>query len=93
MRKLLEIVNMVLQIIVGILFVLLYYKLALLTMKEEKKTTKEKEEKVFSVTGTFHGSIIVAETEGEARRIFHTAWKGETITHMRDITKANLSNL
>jgi hypothetical protein len=33
----------------------------------------------WAVTGTFHGSIIEAETEGEARRIFHKHYNGESI--------------
>lgn len=38
--------------------------------------------KVFAVTGTFHGSIIQADSEGEARRIFHKYYNGESITHV-----------
>ena len=37
----------------------------------------------YAVTGTFHGSIIEAETEGEARRIFHKHYNGESITHIK----------
>ena len=37
----------------------------------------------WAVTGTFHGSIIEAETEGEARRIFHKHYNGESITHVK----------
>jgi hypothetical protein len=37
----------------------------------------------WAVTGTFHGSIIEAETEGEARRIFHRHYNGESITHIK----------
>lgn len=37
----------------------------------------------WAVTGTFHGSIIEAETEGEARRIFHKHYNGESITHIK----------
>jgi hypothetical protein len=33
----------------------------------------------YSVTGTFHGSIIYATTEGEARRMFHKHYNGESI--------------
>jgi len=33
----------------------------------------------YAVTGTFHGSIIHAETEGMARKVFHTAYNGESI--------------
>ena len=32
----------------------------------------------WAVTGTFHGSIIEAETEGEARRIYRTTVNGST---------------
>lgn len=39
----------------------------------------------YAVTGTFHGSIVVAESEGEARRMFHKAWNGESITHLRKL--------
>lgn len=34
------------------------------------------------VTGTFHGSWIEAETEGEARRVFHKQYNGESIIHI-----------
>lgn len=37
----------------------------------------------WAVTGTFHGSIIEAETEGEARRIFHKHYNGESITRIK----------
>lgn len=37
----------------------------------------------WAVTGTFHGSIVEAETEGEARRIFHKHYNGESITHIK----------
>lgn len=37
----------------------------------------------WAVTGTFHGSIIEAETEGEARRIFHKYYNGESITYIK----------
>jgi hypothetical protein len=37
----------------------------------------------YAVTGTFHGSIIEAVSEGEARRIFHKHYNGESITHVR----------
>ncbi len=37
----------------------------------------------YAVTGTFHGSIIGAESEGEARRIFHKYYNGESIIHIR----------
>ena len=37
----------------------------------------------YAVTGTFHGSIVEAENEGEARRIFHKHYNGESITHIR----------
>jgi hypothetical protein len=37
----------------------------------------------WAVTGTFHGSIIEAETGGEARRIFHKHYNGESIIHIK----------
>ena len=40
-------------------------------------------EKIYAVTGTFHGSIVYAYSEGEARRMFHKAWNGESITHVK----------
>jgi hypothetical protein len=39
--------------------------------------------KTYIVTGTFHGSYVYAQTEGEARRIFHKAWNGESIIHIK----------
>ena len=33
----------------------------------------------YAVTGTFHGSIVIADSEGEARRIFHKFYNGESI--------------
>ena len=39
----------------------------------------------FAVTGTFHGSIVEADSEGEARRIFHRYYNGESITHIRKL--------
>lgn len=38
--------------------------------------------KTFIVTGTYHGSIIYANTEGEARRLFHKIYNGESIIHL-----------
>lgn len=35
--------------------------------------------KSWSITGTFHGSIVYAATEGEARRAFHQKYNGESI--------------
>jgi len=37
----------------------------------------------YAITGTFHGSIVEAESEGEARRIFHKHYNGESIMHIR----------
>ena len=33
----------------------------------------------YAVTGTFHGSIIYADCEGDARRLFHKYYNGESI--------------
>lgn len=55
-------------------------------MKEDKK--------IYVITGTFHGSIVEAKSEGEARRIFHKAYNGESITHMKLLTpKHRIVNL
>lgn len=37
----------------------------------------------WAVTGTFHGSIIVTETEGAARRAFHQYYNGESIINIK----------
>jgi hypothetical protein len=58
-------------------------------MSEEKQSEPLKQDAVmrsvysYAVTGTFHGSIVEAESEGEARRIFHKHYNGESITHIR----------
>lgn len=39
--------------------------------------------KAYSITGTFHGSIVIAKSEGDARRLFHKAWNGESIIHIK----------
>jgi hypothetical protein len=58
-------------------------------MSKENKTKPLKQPAVmrgafcWAVTGTFHGSIIEAETEGEARRIFHKHYNGESIIHIK----------
>lgn len=49
--------------------------------------------KVYAVTGTFHGSIIWCDSEGQARRIFHQAWNGESIIKVKNITEYNFGNL
>jgi hypothetical protein len=37
--------------------------------------------KLFAITGTLHGSLIFANSEGEARRAFHCVWHGESILY------------
>lgn len=49
--------------------------------------------KIFAVTGTYHGSIIECMTEGEARRIFHNKYKGESILSVKNISNYNIENL
>ena len=39
--------------------------------------------KTFIITGTYHGSIIAAKTEGEARKAFHSYYNGESIIHLK----------
>jgi len=36
-------------------------------------------EQTFAVTGTRHGSIVYAVTEGDARRALHKRYNGESI--------------
>ncbi len=39
--------------------------------------------KTFAITGTFHGAIVYATSEGDARRSFHKKYNGESITHIK----------
>ena len=39
--------------------------------------------KTYFVTGTLHGSVVYAATEGEARRAFHKKYNGESIIGVR----------
>jgi hypothetical protein len=39
--------------------------------------------KTYAVTGTAHGAIIDAETEGQARRLFHKKYNGESIIQIK----------
>ena len=36
-------------------------------------------EQTYLITGCYHGSIVTANSEGEARKLFHTMYNGETI--------------
>ena len=47
------------------------------------------ETKSFAVTGTYHGSIVEAINEEEARRIFHEVYKGESILSCKDRNSKN----
>lgn len=58
-----------------------------------KTAPKQKRVLVFAVTGTFHGSIVQAESEGEARRIFHKHYNGESILYIKNISHYNLENI
>lgn len=40
----------------------------------------------FAVTGTYHGSIVFVNTEGEARRAFHRMYNGESITNVKKVS-------
>ena len=48
--------------------------------------------KRWNVTGTKHGIIIYAESEGEARKIFHISFKGESIISCLDTSKPTYWN-
>lgn len=39
----------------------------------------------YAVTGTFHGSIVYADSEGDARRMFHKRYNGESIIHFKQM--------
>lgn len=52
---------------------------------EKKVSTSTNGQLYWAVTGTFHGSVILAKTEGEARAIFHEYYRGESITHVKKI--------
>lgn len=43
-----------------------------------------KPEKLWYVTGTFHGAQVFARSEGDARRAFHKHYGGESILHCTD---------
>lgn len=38
--------------------------------------------RLWLVTGTYHGSYVYAQSEGDARRAFHAFYNGESITHI-----------
>jgi len=40
---------------------------------------------MYAVTGTFHGSIVYAGSEGDARRTFHRNYNGESILTVKRI--------
>lgn len=37
----------------------------------------------YAITGTAHGSIVYAKNEGDARRMFHSAYNGESIVSVK----------
>ena len=49
------------------------------------KKTSQIEDKVYAVTGTFHGSIVYAKSEGKARKMFHDFYNGESIIHFKKL--------
>lgn len=48
-----------------------------------KDTHKMAQKRLYSVTGTFHGAQVIASSEGEARRLFHAHYNGESIIHIK----------
>jgi hypothetical protein len=44
--------------------------------------------KYYAVTGTYHGSLIKAKCEGDARRTFHKFHNGESIIYFKEISAA-----
>ena len=61
-------------------------EMSVICTKELKPIKEIPCNKSYALTGTFHGSIIEANSEGEARRIFHKHYKGESILfcYLRD---------
>ncbi len=55
--------------------------------------SNDNQQKVFAVTGTFHGSIVYAKNEGDARRAFHWKYNGESITEVKELDKIQQRNL
>ena len=51
---------------------------------QELKAAIERIPKNYAVTGTRHGSIVTAISEGEARRIFHKYYNGESILSVKE---------
>lgn len=58
--------------------------------KELKSIMFDKLNSAFSVTGTFNGAYIICQSEGEARRIFHNYYKGESILNITLSKQFNL---
>ena len=42
---------------------------------------------IYAVTGTFHGSLVEAHSEGEARRIFHRYYNDIGVQFTTDVRK------
>lgn len=65
------------------------YIIKLKKMAQKKSVSQSPKEKCnvfeYAVTGTFHGAIVYAATEGDARRAFHKKYNGESITHVNRI--------
>jgi len=45
--------------------------------------------KTYAVTGTYHGSIVYAKCEGDARRAFHAKYNGESIITVKSLSNYN----
>lgn len=60
----------------------LLQSLNLKTVNKMNKTT-ERELRTWAVTGTYHGSLVIASSEGRARAEFHREWNGESIIHIK----------
>ena len=44
---------------------------------------------LYCITGTDHGSLCYAKSEGEARRLFHLFYHGESIVYLKKATVLN----
>jgi len=59
---------------------------------KKKKLSKLKNKRctTWFVTGTWHGSIYTCDTEGEARKLFHKHFNGESIVNIYNNITRNI---
>jgi hypothetical protein len=55
------------------------------SLPTQRSINNPKKMNIYAVTGTFHGSIVEAKTEGDARRAFHAYYGGESILSVKQL--------